>query len=40
MFGIDTRVPGMLYAAVAMSPYLGGKVEELRRLARQEHARA
>ncbi|PWT70137.1 MAG: aldehyde oxidase [Proteobacteria bacterium] len=27
MFGIDTRVPGMLYAAVAMSPYLGGKVK-------------
>ena len=26
-FGIDTRVPGMLYAAVAMSPYLGGKVK-------------
>ena len=24
IFGIDTRVPGMLYAAVAMSPYLGG----------------
>ena len=27
MFGIDTRVPGMLYAAVSMSPYLGGKVK-------------
>ena len=26
-FGIDTRVPGMLYAAVAMSPYIGGKVK-------------
>jgi len=26
-FGIDTRVPGMTYAAVAMSPYLGGKVK-------------
>ena len=26
-FGIDTRVPGMLYAAVAMSPYMGGKVK-------------
>jgi isoquinoline 1-oxidoreductase beta subunit len=26
-FGIDTRVPGMMYAAVAMSPYLGGKVK-------------
>ncbi len=25
-FGIDTRVPGMLYAAVAMSPVIGGKV--------------
>jgi isoquinoline 1-oxidoreductase subunit beta len=25
-FGIDVRVPGMLYAAVAMSPYIGGKV--------------
>ena len=25
-FGIDTRVPGMLYAAVAMSPIIGGKV--------------
>jgi isoquinoline 1-oxidoreductase beta subunit len=25
-FGIDTRVPGMLYAAVAMSPTIGGKV--------------
>jgi isoquinoline 1-oxidoreductase subunit beta len=25
-FGIDTRVPGMLYAAVAMSPSIGGKV--------------
>src|SRR5882724_5828481 len=24
--GIDTRVPGMLYAAVAMSPIIGGKV--------------
>jgi isoquinoline 1-oxidoreductase beta subunit len=27
MFGIDTRVPNMLYAAVAMSPYIGGKVK-------------
>jgi isoquinoline 1-oxidoreductase beta subunit len=26
-FGIDTRVPNMLYAAVAMSPYLGGKLK-------------
>ena len=26
-FGIDTRVPGMMYAAVAMSPYIGGKVK-------------
>jgi len=26
-FGIDTRVPNMLYAAVVMSPYLGGKVK-------------
>jgi isoquinoline 1-oxidoreductase beta subunit len=26
-FGIDTRVPGMMYAAVAMSPYLGGKAK-------------
>lgn len=26
-FGIDTRVPGMLYAAVVMSPYIGGKVK-------------
>lgn len=25
-FGIDTRVPGMMYAAVAMSPAIGGKV--------------
>jgi isoquinoline 1-oxidoreductase beta subunit len=25
-FGIDARVPGMLYAAVAMSPVVGGKV--------------
>ena len=25
-FGIDVRVPGMLYAAVAMSPVIGGKV--------------
>jgi len=25
MFGIDTRVPGMLYAACAISPYIGGK---------------
>jgi isoquinoline 1-oxidoreductase beta subunit len=25
-FGIDTRVPGMLYAAVAMPPMMGGKV--------------
>ncbi len=25
-FGIDTRVPGMLYAAVAMPPSIGGKV--------------
>jgi isoquinoline 1-oxidoreductase beta subunit len=26
-FGIDTRLPGMLYAAVAMSPSIGGKVQ-------------
>jgi isoquinoline 1-oxidoreductase subunit beta len=26
-FGIDTRVPGMLYAAVSMSPYFGGKIK-------------
>src|SRR5262245_11913914 len=26
-FGIDTRVPGMMYAAVVMSPYIGGKVK-------------
>lgn len=26
LYGIDTRVPGMLYAAVAMSPSIGGKV--------------
>jgi isoquinoline 1-oxidoreductase beta subunit len=26
-FGIDARVPGMMYAAVALSPYLGGKVK-------------
>jgi isoquinoline 1-oxidoreductase beta subunit len=26
-FGIDTRVPNMLYAAVVMSPYIGGKVK-------------
>jgi len=25
MFGIDTRVPGMLYAACAITPYFGGK---------------
>jgi isoquinoline 1-oxidoreductase beta subunit len=25
-FGIDTRVPGMAYAAVAMAPMIGGKV--------------
>src|SRR5690606_27639914 len=25
-FGIDTRIPGMLYAAVAMPPAIGGKV--------------
>ena len=25
-FGIDTRVPGMVYAAVARSPVFGGKV--------------
>src|SRR5581483_1033712 len=25
-FGIDTRVPGMLYAAVMMAPMIGGKV--------------
>jgi isoquinoline 1-oxidoreductase subunit beta len=25
-FGIDTRVPGMLYAAVSMPPMIGGKV--------------
>jgi isoquinoline 1-oxidoreductase subunit beta len=25
MFGIDKRVPGMLYAACAISPYIGGK---------------
>lgn len=28
-FGIDTRVPGMLYAAVAMPPMIGGKVESV-----------
>jgi len=27
IFGIDTKVPGMMYAAVAMSPYIGGKVK-------------
>ncbi len=27
MFGIDTRVPGMLYAACALNPYFGGKVK-------------
>lgn len=27
IFGIDTRVPGMMYAAVVMSPYIGGKVK-------------
>lgn len=26
-FGIDTRVPGMLYAAVALAPMIGGKVK-------------
>jgi isoquinoline 1-oxidoreductase beta subunit len=26
MFGIDTKVPGMMYAAVAMPPMIGGKV--------------
>jgi isoquinoline 1-oxidoreductase beta subunit len=26
-FGIDTRIPGMAYAAVAMPPMVGGKVE-------------
>ncbi|MFN0314863.1 MAG: molybdopterin cofactor-binding domain-containing protein [Burkholderiales bacterium] len=26
-FGIDTRVPGMLYAAVALPPMIGGKVK-------------
>ncbi|MEX0960371.1 MAG: xanthine dehydrogenase family protein molybdopterin-binding subunit [Burkholderiales bacterium] len=26
-FGIDTRMPGMMYAAVAMPPMLGGKVK-------------
>ncbi len=26
-FGIDTRVPGMAYAAVAMPPMIGGKVD-------------
>ena len=25
-FGIDTRVPGMLYAAVQMPPMMGGKI--------------
>src|SRR5262245_11356460 len=27
MFGLDTRVPGMLYAACALTPYFGGKVK-------------
>jgi len=29
MFGIDTRLPGMLYAAVVLTPYMGGKVKSL-----------
>jgi len=29
MFGIDTRVPGMLYAAVALTPYIGGTVKSV-----------
>jgi len=29
MFGIDTRVPGMLYAAVALSPYMGGTAKSV-----------
>ena len=29
-YGIDTRLPGMLYAVVARPPVLGGKVQELR----------
>jgi isoquinoline 1-oxidoreductase subunit beta len=28
-FGIDVRLPGMLYAALAQSPVLGGKVQSL-----------
>ena len=30
-FGIDVRLPGMLYAVVARCPVFGGKVAELRR---------
>jgi isoquinoline 1-oxidoreductase subunit beta len=29
VFGIDVRLPGMLYAAIAQSPVLGGKLESL-----------
>ncbi len=29
MFGIDVKVPGMLYAAIARSPVFGGKVAKL-----------
>ena len=33
-FGIDVKLPGMLYAALAQSPVLGGKVD-LGRLGRR-----
>ncbi|MFP5391423.1 MAG: molybdopterin cofactor-binding domain-containing protein [Gammaproteobacteria bacterium] len=33
LFGIDARVPGMLYAAVTMAPMIGGKVASFDRAA-------
>ncbi len=38
-FGIDVKLPGMLYAALAQCPVLGGKVVELRRCQGEGHAR-
>ncbi len=38
VFGIDTRLPGMVYAAISACPVFGGKLQELRRSERLGHA--